>query len=387
MLKRRGRLPKSPEILDWQAAPVRAQRRVRASLWPAVQAALAAALAWYVAHDVLEHPQPFFAPIAAAITVSISYTQRARRAVQMVIGVLLGIAVAELLVAVLGTTTLALGLIVLVTLLIARALGEGFVGEGTLFANQAAASAVLVVVLNRHGTGAERAIDAVVGAAAALVIGVLLFPSAPLPRLRDAERAVLRALAGALEHVAPLLRSDARPDPGWTLATGYEIHRQLERLAQARAAASATVRIAPRRWHLRGAVAAEDERVARLDLLANAVLSLVRAATGAHDDQERLPAELEDRIAALASAITRLASTPQPWPPELVRDVELVAAGAIEQAAAQPVDRAPVVASIMRATARDLLAIVEANASPSVTGEHARTRLDGRPSSGARSTR
>ena len=41
-----------------------------ASFWPAAHAALAAALAWLIAHRALGHQQPFFAPIAAAIALS-----------------------------------------------------------------------------------------------------------------------------------------------------------------------------------------------------------------------------------------------------------------------------------------------------------------------------
>jgi uncharacterized membrane protein YgaE (UPF0421/DUF939 family) len=58
-----------------------------------------------VAHRVLGHSQPFFAPIAAAISLSTSYIQRSRRIAQMVGGVLLGIVVAELLHSLLGDSS------------------------------------------------------------------------------------------------------------------------------------------------------------------------------------------------------------------------------------------------------------------------------------------
>src|SRR5437763_7154240 len=89
--------------------------RATESWQPVALASLAAALAWLIAHRLLGHPQPFFAPIAAAISLSTSRIQRSRRIVQMVIGVLLGIAIAEVLVALTGTSSAALALIVLVT--------------------------------------------------------------------------------------------------------------------------------------------------------------------------------------------------------------------------------------------------------------------------------
>jgi uncharacterized membrane protein YgaE (UPF0421/DUF939 family) len=346
-------------VLRWREGALRARGRVRRALWPATHAALAAALAWLIAHRVLGHAQPFFAPIAAAISLSISHTQRSRRIVQMVIGVVLGILVGELGSSLLGMSTVALGVIVLATMLVAMMLGAGFVGEGMMFVNQSAASAILVVTVRAPGIGGERALDALVGGAVALVVGVVLFPAPPLPRLREAERAVLGSLRSALDQVVALLRTGEQAQPDWILATGYAIHEQLARLAQARTTARANVRIAPRRWHLRPVVDAEDRRIARLDLLANAILSLVRAVTGALDDGESLPADVQDQIASFAAAIGELSDTPQPWPESVTRNAVVIARRAIEPATARRVDRTPVIASILRAGARDLLALTE----------------------------
>jgi uncharacterized membrane protein YgaE (UPF0421/DUF939 family) len=44
-----------------------ASLQLRPNLWPAGQASVAVAVAWYLAHDVLGHPEPIFAPVAAAV--------------------------------------------------------------------------------------------------------------------------------------------------------------------------------------------------------------------------------------------------------------------------------------------------------------------------------
>lgn len=341
-------------VLAWRDHGRRARRRASASIWPSAQAAAAAALAWWFAHTVLGHAQPFFAPIAAAISVSIAHSRRSLRIVQMVVGVLLGIGVSVVLSSVLGVGTISLGIIVFVTMVVAVVVGAGFVGQGMMFVNQAAASAVLVVALHRHGTGAERGLDAVIGGASAFLVGVVLFPAPPLPRLRAVERDVLRSLAGALGHVSELLRRREPPEPGWTLAMGYDIHVQIARLADAREIARLNVRVAPRRWRLRGAVAAEDRRIAGLDLLANGVLSLVRTSSAALHEDAELPEPLVRHVAELASALERLATTEQPWPPELVREVEDIADRAVHRVAEGSIDAAPVIAAIVRATGRDV---------------------------------
>jgi uncharacterized membrane protein YgaE (UPF0421/DUF939 family) len=351
-----------PGTLTRRAGRSAAFGRVRGSLWPAAQAALAAALAWLFAHRVLGHTQPFFAPIAAAISLSTSHVQRSRRIVQMVVGVLLGVGVAELLVAVLPSGTVALGVIVLVTMLAALLFGAGFVGEGMMFVNQAAASAVLVVTVHRHGTGAERAIDVLVGGLSAFLIGVLLFPAQPLPRVYTAERAVLAELAAALGVVAERLGGGGVIEPGFTMQAGYTIHELLGRLAMARSTARMNVRIAPRRWRLRAVVEREDMRIARLDLLANAVLSLVRATTRALDDAEPVPPALAEQLVAVGDAVQRLAGTRQPWPASLLADVDAVAGAAIEHVQAQRVSRVPVIGSILRSTARDLRELIRTDA-------------------------
>ncbi|MBV9818146.1 MAG: FUSC family protein [Solirubrobacterales bacterium] len=336
-----------------------ARRRVLQSFAAVLEAALAASLAWAFAHDVLGHTEPFFAPIAAAISLSTSYIQRSRRIAQMIAGVLLGIGVAELAHPLLGSSTLALGITVLTTMVVALALGAGFFGDGMMFPNQAAVSAVLVVTVHRHGTGAERAIDVLVGGVAALLVGVLVFPSNPVRILADAEGDLLCVLAERLGAVGSALGADETVDDAWTLGAGHDIHRRLSALNRARATARLGVRTAPRRWHLRRTIDAEVTRTAQLDLLANAVISLIRAATLRRDGRAAPAPELRDRIASLAADLGRLAIAPRPWAPELLGQLRCHAEDAVEEVGERRVDSDQVVAAILRATARDLIAVTE----------------------------
>jgi uncharacterized membrane protein YgaE (UPF0421/DUF939 family) len=353
--------------IDPAAALRRGLARATESWQPVALAALAAALAWFIAHRLLGHPQPFFAPIAAAIALSTSWIQRARRTIQMVFGVLLGIGIGEGLVTILGTSTVALGVIVFVTMCVARFAGGGFFGEGMMFANQAAASAILVLTLHRHGTGGERVLDAIVGGAVAFVLGVVLFPAHPLAILSTAERSMLRVLADTLDRVSERIAAGSAPDDEWALRTGQQIHRQLAALAQARATARANVRIAPRRWSLRSAVDGEIGRVAQLDLLANAVLGLVRAVSTEVYGAGPAPASLHPQVAALASTVNDLAQTRRPWPPSLIADIDQVVARATAAATEAAADRESVIATVLRAAADDLARVVDNHAPTSRT--------------------
>src|SRR4051794_1026074 len=126
----------------------------------AVQSGVAAGLAWWVARDLLHHPRPFFAPIAAVIVLSASVGQRWRRAGELVVGVALGIGVADLLILLIGVGVVQIALVV--GLAIAAAI---VVGGGTVALSQAASSAVLVATLTPTDGGQhfERFVDALVG--------------------------------------------------------------------------------------------------------------------------------------------------------------------------------------------------------------------------------
>ena len=80
-----------------------ALRRLRTSALPIVQCGLAAGAAWLVAHDLVGHERPFFAPIAAVISLGVSLANRLRRAVELVVGVSLGVLVGDLLISVIGS--------------------------------------------------------------------------------------------------------------------------------------------------------------------------------------------------------------------------------------------------------------------------------------------
>src|SRR3954469_5254258 len=77
--------------------------RLRSKSWHVGQCAVAAGVAWWLAHDVIGHPRPFFAPIVAVICLGTSYGQRLRRVAEVTIGVAIGVLLADLLLLLIGT--------------------------------------------------------------------------------------------------------------------------------------------------------------------------------------------------------------------------------------------------------------------------------------------
>ncbi|HYB82537.1 MAG TPA: FUSC family protein [Mycobacterium sp.] len=285
-------------------------KRLQEVWFTLVQTSVAAGLAWYVAHDLLAHPQPFFAPIAAAVSLSISNVLRAQRAVQMMIGVTVGIAMGTIVQGLLGPGAVAIAVAALIALSVAVFIGHGYIGHGMMFANQTAVSAILVLALYRSNVGLERITDALIGGVLAIVFAVVLFPADPLKVLRNARVGVLEALSGVLSRTADVAAGRAVAASDWALTAIDQVHKQLGGLIEARATAHQGVRIAPRRWRLRGSVQVADHQAIHVALLAGSVLQLARvvALAGPPAVDRRLEQPLPAALVELAT-VTSLADS------------------------------------------------------------------------------
>ncbi len=222
--------------------------RVRSALWPITQTAVAAGLAYFIAHSLVGHVQPFFAPIATTVSMSTTTELRAQRAVQLVAGVLLGIAIGAGVAALLGTGPAALGVAVFVALCVALAIGRGFIAQGALFFNQAAVAAILILTVNTNAEGTDRLIDALIGGGVALVFSLLLFPADPDSALRRASQSVFAAACE--RELRRLDDSLTRPVTGgqvWLLPASQRIGQAVDGFDRARATAREIVRLAPGR--------------------------------------------------------------------------------------------------------------------------------------------
>src|ERR687893_3151499 len=175
--------------------------RFRAGVWPVVQTALAATLAWSAAALILGHEQPFVAAIAAVISIGAVAGQTLKRAAEWILGVAVGLAVADLIMLAIGTGPVQTGIIV--GLAMAAAL---LMRGGAMFVTEAGVSAVLVANLDptTYGVSPDRLLEALVGGGIALAVSAI-FPSNPSMRARQAARPVLEDLATALRDAAAAL--------------------------------------------------------------------------------------------------------------------------------------------------------------------------------------
>jgi hypothetical protein len=250
-----------------------------------VQTAVAAAVAWWVARRVLSDPHPLFAPIVAVIALGFTTGQRGRAAVQTVLGVAVGIAVAVLVAHAIGAGGIQIAAVVLAAMVAGLA-----IGTSSTFVNQAAISGVIVAAAYRPHTGlsAGRLLEAVVGGGIALLFSQVLFPVDPVERVRQAAARLLDALAGALTGDA---------DPSGLPGAVRDLDAALE------IAAGAT-RLAPARRRAAGTVGRFREARPHLALASASAASLERILARAGEDAAAVEPALR-AVAALAGHVER----------------------------------------------------------------------------------
>jgi uncharacterized membrane protein YgaE (UPF0421/DUF939 family) len=185
--------------------------RWRSKSWQVAQCAIAAGVAWFVAHDLLGHPTPFFAPIAAVVSLGTSYGQRLRRVAEVTVGVAVGVFLADLIVAGIGSGWWQL------TIIVALAMSTAILLDGgQLFMMQAAVQSIVVsTLIPDPGAALTRWTDAVVGGVVALVAATVV-PAAPLRRPREQAARVVRKVEELLRAAGEVML-DGEVDPALEL--------------------------------------------------------------------------------------------------------------------------------------------------------------------------
>jgi uncharacterized membrane protein YgaE (UPF0421/DUF939 family) len=280
----------------------RAWSRLRGGFALAAQAGVGAGLAWFVAHDLIGRPSPFFAPIAAVITLASSIGQRARRTVELVLGVAIGIGVGDALILLIGRGAWQIGLVVLLAILVATALGGG-----PPLINQSAASAVLVAALTSStGMPWTRFLDALVGGGIGLVVMTILLPLNPLTVVRRAADPALATLADGLHEVADALTERDGDRAAQVLERLRDAETTFANFAAAGSAARENVVFAPTRWRHRNALDQYVDGGPQLSYALRNVRVLIRRVLSLLADDEPVPDVLARSVRLLGDAVDLL---------------------------------------------------------------------------------
>lgn len=289
--------------------------RLRADWLRVVEATVAGSLAWLVAVKVLHHPQPFFAPAAALIVLGVTLGQRWARAVEIVVGVAVGVLLADLITRAIGPHTIGAVVVVLLLTLTTGVL----LGGGPILAVQATVSAVYVAIVapDTNVLGFGRFQDALVGGSVALVINLLPLHRDPLRQVLADAGTVLRTLSTVLVDIAAALDTHDQDAAQEALEQARATDATVAAFRASIGIGQEVLRTNPlrrmRRAHPVGrprrsdALDRYEEMVRQVDYALRNVRVLARNVVAVTRGPEPAPPALGDAIRELARAVTALA--------------------------------------------------------------------------------
>jgi uncharacterized membrane protein YccC len=272
---------------------------------------------------VIGNEQPFFAPITAVISLGLALGQRGRRAVEVVFGVAVGLTVADLIVRVIGTGPVQIG--VVVTLAMAAVV---LFTDRTLLVNQAAISAILVMVLQSPGAdfSPDRFFNALVGGGVALAVN-FLFPVNPERVVERAARPIFDDLVAALEDIAAALERGDLELAERALARARELDDRVRDFDTALAAGYETARLSPTRRRSLKRLEFYSSASIMIELAVINTRVLARGAANAIRRGDPIPPALPQAVLDLSRAVSSLAAfLERPGPPDEARRFALEAA-------------------------------------------------------------
>ena len=285
---------------------VPAWRRLRERGPNILEATAAATIAWFVATAAFGHVQPFFAPAAALIVLGQSRGERVGRTVEILLGVAGGVLAADLVVALLGTRSIAA--IVVVVLLVTTI--TVLLGAGPLLSTQAAISGLYVAVIAppTDSLVPTRFIDALIGGGVALVASQLSRPRDPLAGLISRALAVLDQTAAVLEDAATAMEGNDLPGARDVLARARQADAGVEQLRGEVAASRETLWVDLRRRQRLAAVDAVDAASEQVDYLVRNVRVLARLGVTITTRAEPVDGELVAAVRQMSRAVRTVAA-------------------------------------------------------------------------------
>ena len=186
-----------------RADPRPGLRRVRDSGSAILQIVVAATGAFAFAPHVLGHPAPLLAATVTVSSLGLVRDARPRRVLETVVGMLVGILIAELLLLFAGSGWWQLALALALTLVVAR-----FLSPQASFAIAAGLQSIIVMVVPASGPFL-RLMDGLVGGIAALLVTALVPRNTRRAELRDATT-LFEAIDGVTAALAQALRRGDR---------------------------------------------------------------------------------------------------------------------------------------------------------------------------------
>jgi uncharacterized membrane protein YgaE (UPF0421/DUF939 family) len=281
--------------------------QLRRMMWPILETAGAAVVAWYLAKLLLGDRETGFAPIAAVICLGATLGQQRERALELIGGVILGVSIADLLTRLIGTGVPQVGLMIVLAMSAAV-----LVGGGAMLMTEAGVSAIIIgqVPPETLGLFPVRPIEGLIGGAVAFAVHLFVFPPDPLLLVARAANTVIDTFGTSLQHAAAALRSGDRERAERAVESARRIDGDLAALGESLAIGRETARTAPLRRAARAALDRQEE-VSRhlaytgrdIQVLARDAMRLTRGEGASLPDVADAVGDLAGSVWALGAAL------------------------------------------------------------------------------------
>ncbi len=251
--------------------------RVRESSPAIAQIVVAATVAYSFAHLVLGHAAPLLAATVTISSLGLVRDARPRRVLETVVGMVVGILVAELILLVAGIGWWQLALTLAASLAVAR-----FLSAQPGFAIAAAIQSAIVMVIPAN-VPFLRLVDGVVGGVAALLVTALV-PRSPLRAVTRDGHALLDAFDGTIGAIVQALRRGDRLRAERGLEKARALQPLVEQWGSALESGAAIARISPFLRRQRSEIERQARIRANVDFAVRNLRVIARRAAYACDD-------------------------------------------------------------------------------------------------------
>lgn len=214
--------------------------RWQSRLFMIVQISLAAGMSWWLAQTLFSHTAPFLAVVATIVCLGFSFGQRLWRAIEIAVGVTVGVLIGDIFLYYFGTGVWQIMLVIAVAMSITT-----WLGARTLMVTQSAVqAAVVLTVIPGVDAGIERWMDALVGCAVALVFATVA-PTGPVNRPRIQAAKVLHETSNTIRSMIAAVDASDMEAAERVLASARATEHALAALTTAANEGAAVVRFSP----------------------------------------------------------------------------------------------------------------------------------------------
>ncbi|WP_187261426.1 FUSC family protein [Pontibacter beigongshangensis] len=170
-----------------------------------VKTAFAAALSWFIAASLLHSEYPYFAAVAAIITVQVTVADSVDKATQRIVGIIGGVLLSLLLGHWFSIGAVSVFFIILIGMAIAKALRMN-----QQIISQVAISSLLVFAFSqsKEGYAYERIFETILGSIIAVLINALVVPQNAVPDVKQSILSFTKLAAGTLTSLTALLDTE-----------------------------------------------------------------------------------------------------------------------------------------------------------------------------------